>query len=127
MKLNTRLPREQDIADSLVKGFDRRHFQPLLLEWIIEDNHSFGVCEQGPLRQIFEYLNPLVKITDANISRITIRSKVLSAYEVHKGKVVAALKQSCGLIHVPVTDGGQETGTACTPSPETLEGDGQQR
>ncbi|KAG7004110.1 putative AC transposase [Fusarium oxysporum f. sp. conglutinans] len=93
-------PREQDIANSLVKGFDRKHFQRLLLEWIIEENHAFSVCEQGRLRQIFEYLNPLVKITDANITRTTIRRKVLSAYEMHKDKVVAALKQSCGLIHV---------------------------
>ncbi|KAF6517647.1 hypothetical protein HZS61_003208 [Fusarium oxysporum f. sp. conglutinans] len=100
MKLDTRLPREQDIANSLVKGFDRKHFQRLLLEWIIEENHAFSVCEQGRLRQIFEYLNPLVKITDANITRTTIRRKVLSAYEMHKDKVVAALKQSCGLIHV---------------------------
>ncbi|KAH7462348.1 hypothetical protein FOMA001_g18653 [Fusarium oxysporum f. sp. matthiolae] len=100
MKLDTRLPREQDIANSLAKGFDRKHFQRLLLEWIIEENHAFSVCEQGRLRQIFEYLNPLVKITDANITRTTIRRKVLSAYEMHKDKVVAALKQSCGLIHV---------------------------
>ncbi|KAG6990881.1 putative AC transposase [Fusarium oxysporum f. sp. conglutinans] len=100
MKLDTRLPREQDIANSLAKGFDRKHFQRLLLEWIIEENHAFSVCEQGRLRQIFEYLNPLVKITDANITRTTIRRKVLSAYEMHKDKVIAALKQSCGLIHV---------------------------
>lgn len=100
MNLDTRLPREQDIANSLVKGFDRRHFQRLLLEWIIEENHSFSVCEQGRLRQIFEYLNPLVKLTDANISRMTIRRKVLWAYEAHKDKVVAALKQSYSLIHV---------------------------
>ncbi|OWT42269.1 reverse transcriptase [Pochonia chlamydosporia 170] len=90
MKLDTRLPREQDSANKLVQGFDRKlsryYFQRLLLEWIIEENHSFTVCcEQGRLRRIFEYLNPLVKITDANITRPTIRRKVLS---------------SSGLIHV---------------------------
>ncbi|KAL9561234.1 hypothetical protein ACKAV7_014589 [Fusarium commune] len=100
MKLDTRLPREQEIANSLVKSFDRKHFQRLLLEWIIEENHSFSICEQGRLRQIFEYLNPLVKITDASITRKTIRHRILSAYESHKGKVIAALKQSSGLIHV---------------------------
>jgi hypothetical protein len=100
MKLDTRLPREQDIANSLVQGFDRKHFQRLLLEWIIEENHSFSVCEQGRLRRIFEYLNPLVKITDANITRSTIRRKVLSAYETHKNKVAEVLRQSSGLIHV---------------------------
>ena len=45
MKLDTRLPREQEIANSLVKSFDRKHFQRLLLEWIIEENHSFSVYE----------------------------------------------------------------------------------
>ncbi|KAH8715445.1 putative AC9 transposase [Beauveria bassiana] len=100
MKLDTRLPREQDIANSLVQGFDRKHFQRLLLEWIVEENHSFRVCEQGRLRRIFEYLNPLVEITDANISRTTIRRQVLASYEAHKDKVAAVLQKSPGLIHV---------------------------
>jgi hypothetical protein len=100
MKLDVTVPRERDIANNLVKGFDRKHFQRLLLEWIIEENHSFSVCEQVRLRRIFEYLNPLVKITGANITRTTIRHKVLAAYETHKDKVIAMLKQSCGLIHI---------------------------
>ncbi|OAQ58922.1 restless-like transposase [Purpureocillium lilacinum] len=100
MKLDIAVPRERDIANNLVKGFDRKHFQRLLLEWIIEENQSFSVCEQGRLRRIFEYLNPLVKITDANITRSTIRTKVLAAYETHKEKVMAVLRHSCGLIHV---------------------------
>ncbi|KAG7000340.1 hypothetical protein FocnCong_v012402 [Fusarium oxysporum f. sp. conglutinans] len=82
MKLDTRLPREQDIANSLVKGFDRKHFQRL---------YSNGSSRKT---------THLASITDANITRTTIRRKVLSAYEMHKDKVVAALKQSCGLIHV---------------------------
>jgi hypothetical protein len=69
MKLDKRLPREQDIANSLVKGFDRKHFRHLLLERINEESHSFSVCEQERLRRIFEYLNPLVNITDVNITR----------------------------------------------------------
>lgn len=84
MKLDTRLSREQEIANNLVQGFDRKHFQRLLLEWVVEENHSFRVCEQGRLRRIFEYLNPVVKITDANISRMTIRRQVLASYEAHK-------------------------------------------
>jgi hypothetical protein len=54
MKLDTGPLREQQIANSLVKSFDRKHFELLLLEWIIEENHSFSICEQGRLRQIFE-------------------------------------------------------------------------
>ena len=100
MKLDTRLSREQEIANNLVQGFDRKHFQRLLLEWVVEENHSFRVCEQGRLRRIFEYLNPLVKITDANISRMTIRRQVLASYEAHKDRVAAVLQTSPGLIHV---------------------------
>ncbi|KHO11388.1 polyprotein [Metarhizium robertsii ARSEF 23] len=73
---------------------------PLSDKWMIQENHSFSVCEQGRLRKIFEYLNPLVKITDANIARPTIRCKVISAYETHKSKVAEALRQSSGQIHV---------------------------
>ncbi|KAJ3453414.1 hypothetical protein MRS44_017661 [Fusarium solani] len=83
MKLDTRLPREQDIANSLAKGFDRKHFQRLLLEWIIEENHAFSVYHGC---QYYQNNHP--------------PQKVLSAYEMHKDKVIAALKQSCGLIHV---------------------------
>ncbi|KJZ68169.1 hypothetical protein HIM_12437 [Hirsutella minnesotensis 3608] len=97
---DTSVPRERDIANSLVKGFDRKRFQRLLLEWVVEENHSFRVCEQERLRRIFEYLNPLVKITDANISRTTVRHKVILAYERHRERVVEVLRQSCGLIHI---------------------------
>ena len=52
------------------------------------------------MRRIFEYLNPLVEITDANISRTTIRHKVLASYEAHKEKVAVVLRKSPGLIHI---------------------------
>jgi hypothetical protein len=39
MKLDTRLPREQEIANSLEKSFDRKYLKRLLLEWIIGENH----------------------------------------------------------------------------------------
>ncbi|KAM3537964.1 hypothetical protein ARSEF1564_009127 [Beauveria bassiana] len=59
-----------------------------------------GMGFWGRLRTIFEYLNPLVKIIDANISRTTIRHKVLASYEAHKDKVAAVLQKSPGLIHI---------------------------
>ncbi|KAM5528514.1 hAT family dimerization domain protein, partial [Fusarium oxysporum f. sp. phaseoli] len=42
----------------------------------------------------------IADITDASITRKNIRHRIQSAYESHKGKVIAALKQSSGLIHV---------------------------
>ncbi|KJZ71512.1 hypothetical protein HIM_09100 [Hirsutella minnesotensis 3608] len=100
MKLNTSDPRERAIANDLVSGFDRKRFQRLLLEWIVEENHSFRVCEQERLRRIFENLNPLVEITNANITRMTVRHKVVSAYETHRERIKEALRQSGGLAHI---------------------------
>ncbi|KAM3560917.1 hypothetical protein ARSEF4850_003470 [Beauveria asiatica] len=109
-------------------GFDRKHFQRLLLGWIVEENHSFRVCEQGRLRRIFEYLNPLVKITDANINRTTIRRQVLASYEAHKDQVAAVPQTSPGLIHVSFDgwnsgsrhslDGSRRTGQREPEAPE---------
>ncbi|OAQ60851.1 restless-like transposase [Purpureocillium lilacinum] len=53
-------------------------------------------CSNGSSRRT----SRSASITDANITRSTIRRKVLAAYETHKEEVMAVLRQSCGLIHV---------------------------
>ncbi|KAM4067710.1 transposase-like protein [Hirsutella rhossiliensis] len=69
--LNT--PREQAIANHLIKSFDRNVFQRLVVEWIVESNLSFREPENTRLRAIFEYLNPCVASADAHISHDTVR------------------------------------------------------
>lgn len=54
MKLDTIIARERDIANNLIEGFDRQRLQQLLIKWIVEENHSFRVCEQERLRRIVE-------------------------------------------------------------------------
>ncbi|KAI8395983.1 hypothetical protein FOFC_21513, partial [Fusarium oxysporum] len=64
MKLDTNKPREQAIANGFIKNFDKKHFQRLLMEWIVEANLSFETAEHDKLRKIFAYLNPCVKLSE---------------------------------------------------------------
>ncbi|KAF6517513.1 hypothetical protein HZS61_003074 [Fusarium oxysporum f. sp. conglutinans] len=100
MKLDTNKPREQAIANGFIKNFDKKHFQRLLMEWIVEANLSFETAEHDKLRKIFAYLNPCVKLCDANLSATSIRRKIVASYEQHKTKVMEVLQSSPGLIHV---------------------------
>ncbi|KPA35654.1 hypothetical protein FLAG1_11631 [Fusarium langsethiae] len=100
MKLDTNKPREQAIANGFIKNFDKKHFQRLLMEWIVEANLSFETAEHDKLRKIFAYLNPCVKLCDANLSATSIRGKIVASYEQHKTKVMEVLQSSPGLIHV---------------------------
>jgi hypothetical protein len=55
--LDTANPREQAIANSFVKGFDRDRFQRLIVQWIVNTNRPFTDAEDRDLRAIFEYIN----------------------------------------------------------------------
>ena len=100
VKLDPSKPREQAIANSMIRGFDRKYFQRLLIEWIVDTNQSFTVAEHERLRAIFEYLNPAVRVTGAHISDTTVRALIKSEFENHKICVIETLQKSPGLIHV---------------------------
>jgi hypothetical protein len=70
------------------------------MEWIVEANLSFETAEHDKLRKIFAYLNPCVKLCDANLSATSTRRKIVVSYEQHKTKVMEVLQSSPGLIHV---------------------------
>ena len=93
-------PREQVIANTLIKSFDRNHFQRLVVDWIVEENHSFRIAESHRLRAIFEYLNPSVRLRNAHISANTVRTRILEAYKSHKEAVIEVLQRAPGLIHL---------------------------
>ncbi|KAF5696196.1 restless-like transposase, partial [Fusarium mundagurra] len=88
LKLDLHNPREQAIANTVIKRFDRDHFQRLLMNWIVARNHSFSIAEENELREIFDYLNPSVSVRDANLTHTTIKEKATSAFKQHKQKVV---------------------------------------
>lgn len=98
--LNPSVPREQAIANHIIKNFDKNVFQRLVVEWIVEGNLSFREPENKRLRDIFEYLNPLVASADAHISHDTVRKRAVAEFEKHKEKVIEVLKNAPGLIHV---------------------------
>src|SRR6478752_3155499 len=68
LKFDLHNPREQAIANTVIKRFDRDHFQRLLMNWIVARNHSFSIAEENELREIFDYLNPSVSVRDANLT-----------------------------------------------------------
>ncbi|KJZ69742.1 hypothetical protein HIM_10853 [Hirsutella minnesotensis 3608] len=116
LDLNT--PREQAIANHLIKSFDRNVFQRLVVEWIVESNLSFREPENTRLRAIFEYLNPFVASADAHISHDTVRKRAVAEFEKHKGKVIEVLRRSPGLIHISFDGWGSQNkhalyGVAC--------------
>ncbi|KAK7570905.1 hypothetical protein V3481_018998 [Fusarium oxysporum f. sp. vasinfectum] len=91
MKLNTRDAREQQIANQIIGRFDRLDFQRLVVSWIINSNSSFRQSEDPYLRAAFEYLNPLVKTTEAHITHNTVRRRILQVYEENKAEIKRVL------------------------------------
>ncbi|PNP59234.1 hypothetical protein FNYG_14985 [Fusarium nygamai] len=67
MNLKRSDPKEQALANSLIKRFDRGEFQKLIVNWIVESQQSFKQVEHPQLQQIFEYLNPAVKVTSRRV------------------------------------------------------------
>jgi hypothetical protein len=98
--LDLNAPREQAIANPLIKSFDRNVFQRLVAEWVVESHLSFREPENKRLRAIFEYLNPFVVSTDAHVGHDTVRKRAVAEFEKHKGKVIEALRNAPGLIHI---------------------------
>lgn len=68
------------------------------------ENLPFSIAEQPGLRAIVEYLNPQIRIQEANLTRNSIKSRIVAQYGKHRSKVIDALKAAPGLIHI-VFDG----------------------
>ncbi|OAA63224.1 transposase [Akanthomyces lecanii RCEF 1005] len=93
-------PKEQAIANALIRRFDRDHFQKLLLEWVVDANISFRQPEHSRLRRIFEYLNPSVAVTNAHISHNTVRKRIVDLHCRHRAQIVDHLRNIPGQIHI---------------------------
>ena len=99
-QLNTHDEREQAIANAIISNFDRVVFQRLVVAWIIESQGSFRQAEHPRLRAIFNYLNPLVMSTEANICHDTVRRRILEVYNANKTHMRSVLEQVRGKIHL---------------------------
>jgi hypothetical protein len=100
MKLDLHDPQEQAIANDFIKRFDKEHFRRLLIDWVVAKNHSFSIAEEAELHAIFDYLNLPVSARKANITRTTVRKRIVAAFEQHKQTVMEALGEVPGLIHI---------------------------
>ncbi|OAA52146.1 Ribonuclease H-like protein [Cordyceps fumosorosea ARSEF 2679] len=93
-------PNDQALANNLIRRFDQAEFQKLVVNWIVESQQSFRQVEHPRLRQIFEYLNPAVRIKDAHVTAKTIQSLAIQQFERHRDAVQHALRRSPGQIHI---------------------------
>jgi hypothetical protein len=98
--LDTTKPREQAIANSFIKGFDRDHFHRLIVQWTVNTNRPFTDAEDPDLRAIFEYLNPSVALRKAHVTGDSIRNKIIAEYFKHRDTITSILRRCPGLVHI---------------------------
>ncbi|EXL90097.1 hypothetical protein FOIG_16633 [Fusarium odoratissimum NRRL 54006] len=100
LQLNPKEPKEQDLINTLIKRLDKTVFQQKLVNWIINSNQSFSIVNGQDLRDIFNYLNPSVEITKANITDVTVRAIAEREFTDNMERVKDALRKSPGQIHI---------------------------
>ncbi|KNB17838.1 hypothetical protein FOXG_22067 [Fusarium oxysporum f. sp. lycopersici 4287] len=100
LQLNPKEPKEQDLINTLIKRFDKTAFQQKLVNWIVNSNQSFSIVNDQDLRDIFNYLNPSVEITKANITDVTVRAIAEREFTNNMERVKDALRKSPGQIHI---------------------------
>jgi hypothetical protein len=64
-RLNPVQPRDQQIANTIMRSFDKQYLQRLLFELIVTSNLPFKFIDNRVLYRILEYLNPFVRIQKA--------------------------------------------------------------
>ncbi|KAG7420469.1 hypothetical protein Forpi1262_v009353 [Fusarium oxysporum f. sp. raphani] len=104
LQLNPKEPKEQDLINTLIKRFDKTVFQQKLINWIVNSNQSFSIVNDQDLRDIFNYLNPSVEITKANITDVTVRAIAEREFTNNIERIKDALQKSPGQIHIHETD-----------------------
>ncbi|KAK6858961.1 hypothetical protein PG995_004814 [Apiospora arundinis] len=100
LQLNPKEPKEQGLINTLIKRFDKTVFQQKLVSWIVNSNQSFSIVNDQDLRDIFNYLNPSVEITKANITDVTVRAIAEREFTNNMERVKDALRKSPGQIHI---------------------------
>jgi hypothetical protein len=63
--LNVSQQRDQQIANTMIRSFDKRYIYRLLVEFIITSNNPFSIDDNIAFRKLMEYLNPVVRIRRA--------------------------------------------------------------
>lgn len=93
-------PTQQRIANNYIRNFDVKHFQRLLVEFIVAGNHTFSLVDEKPFRSMLEYGNSAAKRRDAIPGRTAIAARLRESYNYHKDKVIKVLREAPGLVHI---------------------------
>jgi hypothetical protein len=99
-EFTSRKRKRDDFHDELVARFDKATFQRLLVRWITDANLSFRLSEHVGLHELFDYLNPLVRETSANLTHKTFRAKVIHEFNTYKAHVTDTLLRSPSKVHI---------------------------
>ncbi|RBA11849.1 hypothetical protein FPRO05_14165 [Fusarium proliferatum] len=70
--LEVKKRKRDEFHDELVTRFDKTTVQRHVVQWITDANLSFRVPEHKGLQKVFQYLNPLVHETSANLTHETL-------------------------------------------------------
>ncbi|KAJ0130882.1 RNA-directed DNA polymerase from mobile element jockey [Fusarium oxysporum f. sp. albedinis] len=99
-EFTSRKRKREDLHDELVARFDKVTFQRLLVRWITDANLPFRLLEHVGLHELFDYLNPLVRESSANLTHKTIRAKVIHEFNTYKAHVTDTLLRSPSKVHI---------------------------
>ncbi|KAM5528306.1 ac transposase [Fusarium oxysporum f. sp. phaseoli] len=92
--------KRDDFHDELVTRFDKATFQRHVVQWITDANLSFRVPEHKGLQKVFQYLNPLVHETSANLTHETVRARIIDEFNTYKSRVIHTLSRSPSQVHI---------------------------
>jgi hypothetical protein len=98
-KLNFLKVRDRQIANNIIRSFDKQYLQRLLLEFIVTSNLPFSFIDNKGLRKILKYLNPSVRIERVISSSKTLRHTVYSHFSKHQQHTITLFRESPGKIY----------------------------
>ncbi|PNP85338.1 hypothetical protein FNYG_01328 [Fusarium nygamai] len=98
--LEAKKRKRDDFHDELVTRFDKTTFQRHVVQWITDANLSFRVPEHKGLQKVFQYLNPLVHETSANLTHETVRARIIDEFNTYKSRVIHTLSRSPSQVHI---------------------------
>ncbi|WKT54006.1 HAT, C-terminal dimerization domain [Fusarium oxysporum f. sp. vasinfectum] len=101
--------KRDDFHDELVTRFDKATFQRHVVQWITDANLSFRVPEHKGLQKVFQYLNPLVHETCANLTHETVRARIIDEFNTYKSR---PRKIVLGLPNVAIAHTGENISAA---------------
>lgn len=91
---------DNQFINHLKKRFSKDAFQRKLVRWIVDTNQPFRVAESESLREIFNYLNPIISVTDAHLSHDSIRRRITDEYYFFRSHIIKTLQQSPSHVHI---------------------------